>query len=270
MNKDDLQHLDSKSGVQVISRMAAIMRALSANPGGLSLAAIAKEVDLPRSTVQRLVTAMEAEELVDAKGPNGGTRLGPAIGQFLAMAHADAIVFGRYYLKELVNATNETASIVTLVGRQGMVLESFSVEHVVRIVLPLGAQSPLYATAGGKALLAKADDEVIADLCREPFEQFTESTTPALSKLLDEIGIVRQTGFAYAREEHTPGLSSIATEVNTVLGLYALEVALPEARFEQKKAVIEKALVACRRSIIDKAGEFQNIRVGYLKQGKKP
>lgn len=268
MHKEDLENLDPKGGVQVISRAAAIMRTLSANPEGLSLAAIAKEVHLPRSTVQRLVTAMEAEELVDAKGPNGGTRLGPAIGQFLAVAHADVVVFGRHYIKELVEASNETASIVTVVSDSAMVLESFSAEHLVRVVLPGGTQAPLYATAGGKAILAAVDDVTIATLCSEPFEQLTGSTCRSLSQLLDQIATVRQTGIAYAREEQAPGLSTIAASVNTVLGLYALEVALPEARFEQKKAAIEKALTECRSAITAKVGETKPPRVRYMRRAK--
>lgn len=57
------------SGIQVIARAAAVMRALGSNPQGLSLAAIAQIVDLPRSTVQRIITALEAEFLVEALGP---------------------------------------------------------------------------------------------------------------------------------------------------------------------------------------------------------
>jgi uncharacterized membrane protein len=51
-------------GVQVIARAADVLRALEVEPGGLSLAKIAQSVELPRSTVHRIVTALEAESLV--------------------------------------------------------------------------------------------------------------------------------------------------------------------------------------------------------------
>lgn len=57
------------NGIQVIARAGAIMRALGDNPQGLSLAAIAQIVDLPRSTVQRIITALEAEYLVETLAP---------------------------------------------------------------------------------------------------------------------------------------------------------------------------------------------------------
>ncbi|MFL6517521.1 MAG: helix-turn-helix domain-containing protein, partial [Bacillus sp. (in: firmicutes)] len=43
----------------MISRAAKILRALRDHPKGLSLSKIAKEVGLARSTVQRIVTALE-------------------------------------------------------------------------------------------------------------------------------------------------------------------------------------------------------------------
>ncbi|NLY64963.1 MAG: helix-turn-helix domain-containing protein, partial [Alcaligenaceae bacterium] len=48
-----------QGGIQVIARSGAILRALAANPQGISLATIANHVKLPRSTVQRIVNALE-------------------------------------------------------------------------------------------------------------------------------------------------------------------------------------------------------------------
>lgn len=56
------------------------MRVLGENPQGLSLAAIAQRVSLPRSTVQRIINALLEELLVESLGAGGGYRLGPALG----------------------------------------------------------------------------------------------------------------------------------------------------------------------------------------------
>ena len=66
-----------KSQVQVIARAAAILRALENEAAGLSLGQIAQRVNLARSTVQRIVAALEAEKLVIAASPTGRVRLGP-------------------------------------------------------------------------------------------------------------------------------------------------------------------------------------------------
>ena len=63
-------------GTQVISRAADILRVLGEDTSGLSLGQIAKRVELPRSTVQRIVSALTLEGLVSTEK---GIKLGPEI-----------------------------------------------------------------------------------------------------------------------------------------------------------------------------------------------
>lgn len=257
MEKDETIHADQRGGVQVVSRTAAIMRALSAHPGGLSLTAIANEVDLPRSTVQRLVTALEVEGLVDAKGPNGGTRLGPAVSSLVATAHADMVVFGRHQLKMLLDAVNETSSIITAVNAKSMVLETMTAEHPLRVVLCQGSQSPLYTSAGGKALLSAYSADLIERLFQPELEPYTDSTLRTRQALQDELAATRERGFAVSRNEFIQGMSSMATVVNTNMGVYAFEVTLPDARFDARATAIQTAMLAHKERVVAEAIGFE-------------
>ena len=78
-----------QSQVQVIARAAAILRALEDEAAGLSLGQIAQRVNLARSTVQRIVAALEAEKFLIAASPNGRVRLGPTILRLAASARTD-------------------------------------------------------------------------------------------------------------------------------------------------------------------------------------
>lgn len=260
MEKDDSTQLDPRGGVQVVSRTAAIMRALSAHPGGLSLTAIANEVGLPRSTVQRLVTALEIEGLVDAKGPNGGTRLGPTVSSLLATAHADMVVFGRHQLKMLLDAVNETCSIMTSVNARSMVLETMTAEHALRVVLCQGSQFPLYACAGGKALLSAYDDTLTERLFPNELEPLTSHTLTRRSALLEEVQKIRKTHIAVSRNEYSRGMSSLATVVDTSMGIYAFEVTLPDARFDDRVDSIRSAMLAHRTRVLSESIGFQQDR----------
>lgn len=260
MEKDETPQSDTRGGVQVVSRTAAIMRALSAHPGGLSLTAIANEVGLPRSTVQRLVTALEIEGLVDGKGPNGGTRLGPTISSLLATAHADMVVFGRHQLKMLLDAVNETSSIITAVNALSMVLETMTAEHSLRVVLCQGSQLPLHACAGGKALLSAYDNTLIEHLFEPDLESFTPHTVTRREALQAEIEQVRSSGIAVCRNEHTLGVSSLATVVDTSMGVYAFEVTLPDARFEARQEDIKTAMKAHRERVLAESFGFEQDR----------
>ncbi len=59
---------EKTGGIQVIARAAKILNALGEQPGGMSLGEIAQAVKLPRSTVQRIVAALDSAELVRSSG----------------------------------------------------------------------------------------------------------------------------------------------------------------------------------------------------------
>ena len=70
---------NNKNGIQVIARAATILRLLKIHQSGLSLGQIATQVDLPRSTVQRIVSTLQAERLVISNASGGSLRLGPEV-----------------------------------------------------------------------------------------------------------------------------------------------------------------------------------------------
>ena len=75
----DLDTKNARHGIQVIARAAAILQALKQDRSGLSLGKIAEAVDLPRSTVQRIVGALQGERLVISDASGRGFRLGPEV-----------------------------------------------------------------------------------------------------------------------------------------------------------------------------------------------
>ncbi len=60
-------------GIQVIARAAEVLRLLRAAPSGLTQAEVVERIGLAKSTVHRILGALEAEGLVTVAGPVGGT-----------------------------------------------------------------------------------------------------------------------------------------------------------------------------------------------------
>ena len=81
MKKDDeiADEAAGKGGIQVIARAVGVLHKLREHPDGLSLGELAKLLKLPRSTIQRIVAALDDENLVISASPTRGVRLGPAL-----------------------------------------------------------------------------------------------------------------------------------------------------------------------------------------------
>jgi DNA-binding IclR family transcriptional regulator len=79
-------------------------------------------------------------------------------------------------------------------------------------ILEVGAELPLHASALGKAMLAFAPEEAIADLFAGPLPRLT-SRTLAPAALREELIDIRERGFARERDEAILGESSIAAPI---------------------------------------------------------
>jgi len=235
-------------GIQVIARAAAIMRALSEHPQGLSLAAIAQAVKLPRSTVQRIVGALEAEYLVEALGPSGGFRLGSALGQLIHRTQTDIISLVRPHLENLSNRLQESVALSKPAGEKIHVLDRIVAERDLRVVFPIGAFAPMHSTSAGKVLLAGLSDDEVRALLPDPLPQITRHTRD-LPTLLAELAEIRKTGFTVDHDECSEGISAGSVVLDTYLGRYAISVVLPSARVSRHIETIREALLACKRDI---------------------
>lgn len=236
---------ESRSGgIQVVARSAAILRALGAHPDGLSLAAIAREVELPRSTVQRIVCALEAEFLVEPLGPGGGFRLGPAVGQLLYQTQTEIISVVRPHMAQLVASLNETVFLARLTGRGVTVIDRLIAEQVLRVVFPIGNNHPLNTTSAGKAVLMPLGEAEAAALLPRELVARTPASITGRRDFLDHLAQARAQGFATDMEEHVAGVSSYSVPLITYLGTFALGVVLPSARMALPDTATGQAMVA--------------------------
>jgi DNA-binding IclR family transcriptional regulator len=243
-----------RAGIQVIARAADILRVLEGKEQGLSLSQLAKELSLPRSTVQRIVAALDDENFLIAASPTARVRLGPALLQIAKSVRFELAQIARPYLEELSRETGETVDLAVLDGVKAVFVDQVQGTRRLRAVSAMGVSFPLYCTANGKAMLAALDPESFSRL--KPRIRLTGADSGAARtwpELEAELAQVRETGIAYDREEHSSGISAIGAAIQGLEGeMAALSIPVPVVRFSE----IEKQLVASlRRS----AGELQEL-----------
>lgn len=239
---------EDKHGIQVISRAAAILRALSQHPSGLSLSAIAHETSLPRSTVQRLVDALEVEQFVESSGAGGGSRLGPALGQLSHIAHGDIVAITRPHLEVLSKAAGETVALASATGRRTILVDRIVAERELCIMVPIGASLSPHTTAAGKAQLSQLPDAAVRKLFGDKITPRTPYTK-SMKALLAQLEEIRQEGFAYERDENVEGICALAVSLETFMGTYSLTIAVPTSRFEPNLPKFKAALMKCKQAI---------------------
>jgi DNA-binding IclR family transcriptional regulator len=238
------------SGVQVIARVADVLRALEGEAQGLSLSQIAKRVGLARSTVHRLVVALEREGFVAAASPNGRVRLGPELARLGAASQPDLLRELRPLLRELSEELQETVDLAVLDGSEVRFIDQVLAPQRLRAVSGVGELFPLYCTANGKALLAALDHDTAEALLPARLTPLTPQTITSREQLWQELEDVRRRGYAVDREEHHVGISAVGATVSDTHGAVgAVTVVAPTPRFAGNEEWLARRLLeACARA----------------------
>jgi DNA-binding IclR family transcriptional regulator len=221
----------------------------------LSLAELAARTGIPRATAFRLLSTLEQSGFLQKI--HGAYQLGIkcfVLGNIVA-GGLDLRETAHPHLVALRDATRETTQIA--------ILDHWQVVYLERMLSPLpvgfmraraGAILPAYCTGLGKALLAFASEQdVEAWAATQKFTAITPRTITNARRLLKDLRLVRERGYALDEEEREKGVCCIAAPVRNHTGdvVAAISVAGPTQRMP--KALVDSdvasAVVAAANAI---------------------
>ncbi len=244
-----------RNGIQVVARVADVLRALADAPEGLSLSELAHAVTMPKSTVHRLVSALESEEFV-TPARAGKLHLGHGIARLGAATRAGIRDQIRPYLLRLHQELEETVDLSVNEMSSARFIDHIPAPHRLRAVSAVGAAFPLHCTANGKALLAGMPEEQVAAMLPARLAALTPNTITSRKELWEELETVRAEGVAYDREEHTLGICAVGAVVSDPYGaVAAISVPVPAQRFLGNEPELARVLrEVCRACSIGLGG----------------
>ena len=240
----------SEAGIGVVARSAAILRTLAETPDGMSLGQIASRIGLPRSTVQRLVAALDIEGLITTGTSAGQISLGA---EFLRIAgQARRAVIDRVRpIMETISAELEETVDFSKVQRDNIVfLEQVAGKHRLAAVSHVGDVFPLHCTSVGKSYLASLQPNSLASVLGSSLTRYTSQTIVDFPKLMKELAGVVGDGVAFDMEEHTDGISAVGFAFeDRAANWFGISVPMPTTRFVSKSDQAQKLLKAMASQI---------------------
>lgn len=237
---------DARSGgIQVIARAAEILRVLQAHPGGLSQAELGSRVGMARSTVSRILNALDDEGLVATGRHRGRYRLGPEISRMASTVRLGVVTDMHPFLTELSRSLDETVDLSILDGDRAEFIDQVVPPRRLRAMSAVGESFPLYCCANGKALLAALPEDRLAQALPARLVPLTANTVIDSAALREELARVRAEGVSYDREEQTEGICAVGAVLRGVSDeLVAVSVPVPAQRFYGHEERLAQALSA--------------------------
>ncbi|WP_171060883.1 IclR family transcriptional regulator [Poseidonocella sp. HB161398] len=234
---------------QSISRAVAVLRAVADKPGS-SLGEIAKATGLARSTVQRLVGALNAEGLLIKTFGQQGVYLGMELARLGAKVEIDARALLRPLMEELHGRIAENIDLTTIDHDRVIVVEQIASNENIRVISYVGKQHPVHCTANGKAHLSQMSRAEAEAFLAGPLEVFTPQTITDQTRLLDQVAAYREAGLFIDREEYSDGACAVGVALPQIGGRsLALAIAMPSARFQKREEEVKAALLDFRRAV---------------------
>lgn len=226
---------NQQKSVQVIDRCFAILEEIAKNNGEAALALLAKSLDLPHSTIHRILSTLIRLGYVEQDPSTGRYRLGLKLLSIssVILENLDLRRIARTHLVDLMRETGETANLVVLDRDEVVYIEKVETQASVRVFSLIGKRAPVHVTGAGKVLLSELGQQDVIDILRSRgMPKLTRHSITELPAMLDELAIVRKQGYAFDDEECEVGARCVAAPVRNHTGriVAAMSVSGPSSR----------------------------------------
>ncbi len=245
------------AGVQSIERAFTVLRELSLGPAGVT--EIAERVGLPKSTVSRLLSALETEGAVSQHAAGAEYELGAGLAALADAANNDANMAAvvRPFLIELSDATGESAGFVVRSGRNVYWVDS--VEHeesAVQVQNRTGFYAPMHSVPAGLALLAHLPAHEVNSYLAQPLERVNQRTITDIGTLRAHLDQILRDGLNWSIDDLGDGITALDVPFRGASGHFegALFVNAPSFRFpaEGDKDRVEALVVDAARRLSER------------------
>jgi len=228
-------------GARSVERALDVLRAVGESRVEPGLSEIAGDLGLHKTTVFRLLGALERAEFVVRDDDRQRYQLGPALYRLATQARRASGLHdaARSELEALAHDVGETATLEVLVGTEVLILDEVHGRFLIGGTPEVGMRWPAHATSTGKVLLAAAAAEGRTNnnakhngTSRARLARLGPNTITSHATLARELEKIRRAGWCVATEELEPGFVAIAAPVRNASGrtVAAVSIGGPKSR----------------------------------------
>lgn len=203
---------------QTVARAIEILELVSAQPRTQS--EVAELLGVHRSTALRLLETLAESGLV-RRGDHGRYAVGYRLAGLahLAIDQFEVASLAHAHLAELSEISGHTVHLAVLERDRIVYADKIDPPRSIRLYSQIGHAVCLHTAGVSKAILAYCDDDVVDRLIAgHDFERHTDSTITSRAAFLNELGRVRERGYAADDGEFEDYVNCIAMPVRDHTG----------------------------------------------------
>lgn len=229
-------------------RTLLILEILGKSDRAMTATEINAQLGLPKQTVHRLCTTLEANGFIAREGNSRRFQVARRLrelGAGLLYNSRDHMVRHQILL-DVAQHFGETVNYVVPEDTGMSYLDRVETGWAFRIQLPIGTNVPFHCTASGKCFLASLAPAVRQTLVASlDLKRMTAATLTDPQDLLDQLDEIARLGYSLDREEFLDGMAAISVPVCDPAGRFIAALAFhgPSQRIDLSEAIEQRGVL---------------------------
>lgn len=244
--------------MSTLENAISILRLFNSERDELTVTEAARLLNMPKSSVGRLLTNMRDLGLLDGSGRQPRYRIGPLFFEISQQyrLRSSLIEKAESVMAGLCSETGHTGYVSILQGTEVLVMRVRPGSHALRVVTPPGQRLPACETAIGRSLLARLPDERVRALYPKGLSSLKPNSPQSLEDLLKSLATVRRRGWAESLDEAVPGVGSTSIAIEDRVDHEMVGICLTYSASVQRSEKIEMA------RLLVQAGRELGLQIG--------
>ncbi|ASV69310.1 hypothetical protein CKF48_19545 [Cytobacillus kochii] len=239
--------------MQTLHKALQILRSFSYEHKTLSLTELHKRTGLSKPSLQRLLSTLVYEGLLHKNEETKRYQLGL---ELLFLGHlveknSSFLNIAAPVMKEMWVKIEECISLNVIENEKRKCIDFIASSHQLQTMITVGQESPLYAGASAKILLAYFPADIQREyLAKIQFEPLSSTTIIDKDVLYEELQSIQQRGYAKSNGERVKGAISYSAPIfnpqNEILA--SISITIPSVRIDdyEEEELVETVIEGAR------------------------
>ena len=245
---------DDKYVVHALQRGLELLGQFTRQTPTLTGAELARNLDLPRASVFRILHTLERSGFVERVGETASYKLSVGVLRlgFEYLSSMELTEHGRPVVEQLRDASGYSAHLVVRDGRDVVFVVKAPGRSALFHSIQVGARLPAHATVLGRLLLSDLSLQELAQLYPEKsLPKYTDKTPTSLKQLKALMEADRAAGYGLSQGGFETGISTVAAPVlndeQRVVAAISITVPAQQVASDQAGRLIELVCDAARQ-----------------------
>ncbi len=202
--------------MQIIDRAFELLELLSKNKGGYMISELSEKLDVPISSVHRLLSSFKKKNYIVQDPQTKRYRLGLKVLNLAVnlLNNCDIRKIVRPHMEALCSKHGEAVFLTIFENETAVCIDTVMNENSCKFYVKIGSEMPIHAAVAGQVILADEDEDRIDFVLKKTdYVPYTAYTITDPEKLKQKLKEIKKMGYGICDEELEIGVQAFGVPI---------------------------------------------------------